>query len=398
MIRETIKSGDNRAASPFFRVFGGRLKVPNGDAVTIGDSPGNHRFEWMLLSMLIPLVVSLAVFDGFWRLGGVWTASLGAIPGTFVGLHILGFLLGAWTPRGTILIWAAALAAWSLALLRWGGETPIAWVAWAWLGFTALQVVGLIGLFWRQMMLVEGSKGNGLRLVLAVLIHLVIALIWWQFGAGWGAGAFVGMVAVWALGTFNPTNEIFGPMPMRVHGPEALLTIDDGPDPDDTPVILDLLDKHGVKAVFFVIGDKVRSFPELAKEIVARGHELGNHTMTHPQQSMWCAGPARMRREIQECSRVIEEVTGQRPRWFRAPVGHRNYFTHPIAAELGMEVVVWSRRGYDTLDREVEVIVDELTKDLGSGEILLLHESTKVAREVVERVLGELGPLAGNRQ
>ena len=112
--------------------------------------------------------------------------------------------------------------------------------------------------------------------------------------------------------------------------------------------------------------------------------------MTHPQHSMWSAGPVRMRREIAECSRVIEEVTGQRPRWFRAPVGHRNYFTHPITAELGMEVVAWSRRGFDTLDREVEVIVKELTNDLGSGEILLLHESTKLAQQVVKRVLEEV--------
>ncbi|MGB6220161.1 polysaccharide deacetylase family protein, partial [Haloferula sp.] len=146
-------------------------------------------------------------------------------------------------------------------------------------------------------------------------------------------------------------------------------------------------------AVFFVIGEKVRRFPELSKEIVARGHELGNHTMTHPQYRIWCAGPARMRREIEGCSRAVEDVTGQRPRWFRAPVGHRNYFTHPIAAELGMEVVAWSRRGFDTLDRNIEAIVTDLTKELGSGEILLLHECTKLAPRIVKRVLEEVAPL-----
>ncbi|MFC7336625.1 polysaccharide deacetylase family protein [Haloferula chungangensis] len=393
MIGETIKSGDNRAASPFFRVFGGRLKVADGDAVAMGKSVGNHSLEWAVLSTLVPGVVGVAVFDGLWRLGGCWAAWLGLLPMTFIALHVLGFLLGAWSPRGTFLVWSGALTAWALALLRWGGETPLVWVAWLWLGFIALQVLGMIGLVWQRMMRVEGPKGITLRIVLAVLIHLGIALIWWQFGAAWGASAFVGMVAVWALGTFNPTNEIFGPMPMRLDQRQALLTIDDGPDPEDTPVILDLLDKHGVKAVFFVIGDKVRRFPELAKEIVARGHELGNHTMTHPQHSMWSAGPVRMRREIEECSRVIEEMSGQRPRWFRAPVGHRNYFTHPIAAELGMEVVVWSRRGFDTLDREVEGIVDDLTRNLRYGEILLLHESTKQAPQVVKRVLEEVAPL-----
>lgn len=390
MKRETVKSGDNRAASPFFRAFGGRLKMRDADAVVMGASVGNHRLEWMLLAALIPLVVGFAIFDGLWRLGGVWAASMGVVPVTFIGLHALGFLLGAWSPRGTVLIWTGALAVWAGVLLKWGGGTPVAWVAWVWLAFVALQIVGMFGLFWRRMMLVSGSKGIALRIVLAVLVHLVILLIWWQLGLVWGLTSFVGMVAVWALGTFSPTNEFFGPMPIQVQGREPLLTIDDGPDPNDTPVILDLLDEHGVKAVFFVIGDHVRRFPELTKEIVARGHELGNHTMTHPQRSMWSAGPVRMRREITECSRVIEEVTGQRPRWFRAPVGHRNYFTHPIAAELGMEVVAWSRRGFDTLDREVEVIVKELTNDLGSGEILLLHESTKLAQQVVKRVLEEV--------
>jgi peptidoglycan/xylan/chitin deacetylase (PgdA/CDA1 family) len=395
MKAETIKARDNRAASPFFRAFGGSLKEPDGDAVRMATFAGSHRVEWILLSLVIPLMVSVAIFDGLWRVGGGWLAWLGVFPMTFIGLHVLGFLLGAWSPRVTFLVWSAALTIWAGALLRWGGETPIAWVAWLWLGITALQLLGLIGLIWQLLMRVPGRCGTNVRLGLAVLVHLLIALIWWQFGATWGLTSFVGMVIVWAIGTFMPTNELFGPMPMRWQGKEPLLTIDDGPDPEDTPAILDLLDRHGVKAVFFVIGEKVRNHPELAKEIVARGHELGNHTMTHPQHSMWSAGPIRMRREIVECSRVIEEVTGQLPRWFRAPVGHRNYFTHPIAAELGMEVVVWSRRGYDTLDRPVEEIVSDLTKDLGSGEILLLHEATKQAPEVIRRVLEEVAPLGG---
>jgi peptidoglycan/xylan/chitin deacetylase (PgdA/CDA1 family) len=387
---ETLKDSDNRAASPFFRAFGGRLKVPDGDAVRVHHFAGSHRMEWVLLSLLIPLVIGVAVFDCLWRGGGVWAAWLCVLPVTFFVLHAMSFVLGAWSPRGTFLIWGSVSALWAVAFLKWSGPTPLVWVAWVWLGFAALQLLGLAGIGWQRMMRVSGSHGTSLRIVIAVLVHLVIALICWLCGGLWGLSTFVGMVVVWALGTFIPDNQLFGPMATRIDGREPLLTIDDGPDPEDTPAILDLLDQHGVKAVFFVIGEKVRRHPELAREIVARGHELANHTMSHPQHSMWCAGPARMRREIGQCCEIIEEVTGQRPRWFRAPVGHRNYFTHPIAAEFGLEVLAWSRRGFDTLDRPVDDIVSDLTDSLGSGEILLLHEATPIARKVVKQVLDGL--------
>jgi len=167
----------------------------------------------------------------------------------------------------------------------------------------------------------------------------------------------------------------------------VLLTIDDGPDPVDTPVLLDLLDKHGKKAVFFVIGEKVRRYPDLAREIVRRGHQIGNHTMTHPAGTMWCAGSARTRCEIVECSRAIEEVTGVKPRWFRAPAGHRNWFTHPALREQGLELVGWKKRAFDAVRRDVPWIVKRLTTGVRDGDIILLHEATPIAKEVMEGVL-----------
>jgi peptidoglycan/xylan/chitin deacetylase (PgdA/CDA1 family) len=151
-----------------------------------------------------------------------------------------------------------------------------------------------------------------------------------------------------------------------------------------------LLDRFGAKAVFFVIGEKVREFPELAREIVARGHELGNHTMTHPQASMWCAGPVRTRREISDCQRAIEEVAGLAPRWFRAPVGHRNFFTHPVTSELGLEVVAWTRRAFDTVETDVEKMTSRRTDDLEDGDVLLMHQGTPVSVELLAKVLERL--------
>ena len=83
-------------------------------------------------------------------------------------------------------------------------------------------------------------------------------------------------------------------------------------------------------------------------------------------------------------------ATGQKPRWFRAPVGHRNWFTHPVCHELGMEVVAWKHRAFDTVRRDVPGIVRCLTTGVKDGDILLLHEGTPVAKEVVAGVLSVL--------
>ena len=136
-----------------------------------------------------------------------------------------------------------------------------------------------------------------------------------------------------------------------------------------------------------MIGEKVRAHPELAREVIRRGHEIGNHTLTHPQASFWCAGPWRTRREIAGCQQIIEEITGIKPRWFRAPVGHRNLFTHPVATDLGLRVMAWNRRGFDAVEKDAEKVLARILPDLSPGDIVLLHEATPIAAEVLRGVL-----------
>lgn len=389
MRRETVKDDGNRAVTPFFRMFGGRLKEPVGDAVRVAEVTALHRVEWVVLSVLVPAVLSGMLFDVLWRLGGPWLAGFGVLPALFVALHVLSFGFGRRSPGSAFWCWAGVLGAWS----TWAIGSD-AWLTlsagWVWLGFLALQGLGLLGLMWKAAMAIVGTAGLMFRASLAVVAHLLMAWVWWQYGWPLGLLWGAGVAGFWALGTFQPESRIFGPMATRVRGKGVMLTIDDGPDPQDTREFLDLLDRFGVKAVFFVIGDKLREFPELAREIVARGHELGNHTMTHPQASMWCAGPARTRREISDCQTAIEEVTGVLPRWFRAPVGHRNFFTHPVTTELGLEVVAWTRRAFDTVETDVDQMTSSLTDGVKDGEVLLLHQSTPVSVELLEGVLGRL--------
>lgn len=389
MSRETAKARGNRAVTPFFRVFGGRLKEPAGDAVRVAEVTALHRPEWLVLSVLVPGVLCALLFDALWRLGGPWLAGFGVLPALFVVLQVLSFGFGRRSPHSAFWCWAVVLGAWSVWAVACG-----AWLAglagWAWLALLGLQGIGLVALAWRGLMAVAGMGGIALRVLIAIGAHGLMAWLWWQHGWLWGMLCGAGFAGLWAFGTFRPESGIFGPMATRVRGSGVLLTIDDGPDPEDTREFLDLLDRFGVKAVFFVIGDKVREFPELAREMVARGHELGNHTMSHPQASMWCAGPARTRREILDCQKAIDEATGVVPRWFRAPVGHRNFFTHPVTRELGLEVVAWTRRAFDTVETDVGQMVSRLTDGVKDGEVLLLHQSTPVSVELLTRVLERL--------
>ena len=387
MKRETVRAVDNRAVSPWFKVFGGLGPTVQAERVRRAEGSALHRLEWIVLGAAFPLVIGVAAFDGLWRWGGAWPAALLVVPTTFILMHVLAFGLRLGNPLRAFWVWSLLLGAWSGWMVARGGETPAAWVAWAWLFWLAMQVPALLVLGWRRLMGVGGVPGLVLRGVLALAVHVAMVAIWWR--EGWQAGLACGMAicGFWALCVFRPASQIFGPVARRVEGRGPLLTIDDGPHPQDTPLILDLLDKHGVKAVFFVVGDKVREFPELAREIVARGHELGNHTMTHPQESMWIIGPWKTWREISECQKTIEEVAGVRPRWFRAPVGHRNYFTHPVTSALGLEVMAWTRRAFDAVLGDVDGIVRRLTKDLGDGDVLLMHEATPVASQLAERVI-----------
>ncbi|MCS7187906.1 MAG: polysaccharide deacetylase family protein [Armatimonadota bacterium] len=119
------------------------------------------------------------------------------------------------------------------------------------------------------------------------------------------------------------------------------LTFDDGPHPVYTPKILDTLRKYNVKATFFLIGKRVEQFPEIARRIVSEGHEVGNHTYSHPNdlpKEDW----NKIGLEIDRCSEAIEQVTGVRPKFFRPPKGFLNYKVLTLAQLKGYNIVFWT--------------------------------------------------------
>jgi peptidoglycan/xylan/chitin deacetylase (PgdA/CDA1 family) len=194
---------------------------------------------------------------------------------------------------------------------------------------------------------------------------------------------------------FVPSAQGFFPVVTRFDTArrEIWLTIDDGPDPDDTPRILALLEKHRAKATFFLIGERARRHPELVRELLRRGHQAGCHTQTHPAGTFWCASPGRVQREIDDCLETLRGC-GVCPVWFRAPVGIKNFFLGAVLAARGLGCLGWSVRSCDGIDRDPRRVAQRVLRRLRPGDIVLMHEGSGVNPAVrvtaLARVLEEL--------
>jgi peptidoglycan/xylan/chitin deacetylase (PgdA/CDA1 family) len=191
------------------------------------------------------------------------------------------------------------------------------------------------------------------------------------------------------LGTLMPRCPLFGRMIRQLPkaGNQALLTIDDGPHPQHTPAILDILDQHRIKALFFLVGERAAQHPQLVREIVARGHEIGNHSQTHPAGTFWMLRPSAMWREIADCQETLTAICPEHPpRFFRPPAGHHNLFASFLAHALGLKMMMWSARGFDGVAQHVPSITQRIARHLRAGAIVLIHEGTPVAIEVAQAV------------
>ena len=174
---------------------------------------------------------------------------------------------------------------------------------------------------------------------------------------------------------------------------EACITIDDGPDPEVTPAVLDLLDAHCAHATFFCIADQAARHPALCREILHRGHDVQNHSQRH-RHNFSLLGPRGFAREIGQAQETLAHITGVRPCYFRAPAGLRNPFLDPVLQRLDLQLVSWTRRGFDTARSDAAAITARLTRGLAAGDIVLLHDGhaarTPQGRPVVLEVLPRL--------
>lgn len=213
----------------------------------------------------------------------------------------------------------------------------------------------------------------------------------------WAASLVISNHAALTAAGLWPRSTWLGPnwrrLPTAASAGQVAITIDDGPDPDVTPRVLDVLEDAGARATFFCIGERVTANPGLSREILARGHRIENHSQRHLHYFAFL-GPRRMKSEIERAQDAIGMVTGERPRFFRAPAGVRNPFLDGVLSDLDLHLVSWTRRGLDTVTQRSEVVFERLSRGLGPGDILLLHDGhvayTAAARPVILDVLPRL--------
>ncbi|WP_155837314.1 polysaccharide deacetylase family protein [Herminiimonas sp. CN] len=211
--------------------------------------------------------------------------------------------------------------------------------------------------------------------LLATLVAapLAVAHAWrWVLAIILANHFLITLVGLWPRSTWLGPNWIRLPPASAAQG-EIALTIDDGPDPDVTPQVLEMLDRYGVKASFFCIGDNAARYPDMCRNIVERGHTLENHSQRH-RHNFSLLGLRGLRREIQAGQNTLSAITGCAPLFFRAPAGLRNIFLAPVLAGLGLHLATWSRRGFDTNTADTALVCRRLTQNLKAGDILLLHD------------------------
>lgn len=171
-------------------------------------------------------------------------------------------------------------------------------------------------------------------------------------------------------------------------GNRVSLTFDDGPSPGVTDRILKDLDRHGIHATFFMIGKKVKAYPNLAREVLAAGHELANHTYTHPYLSRYSA--QRVTEELVQCQDAIAEVTGITPVWFRPPYGAFRTNQGTIARRQDLGVAYWSVDPRDWARPGAGTIVSRVTQMARPGSIILLHDLHTQTAEATGPLLDRL--------
>jgi peptidoglycan/xylan/chitin deacetylase (PgdA/CDA1 family) len=162
------------------------------------------------------------------------------------------------------------------------------------------------------------------------------------------------------------------------------LTFDDGPDPVHTPALLDALAELRAPATFFVLGKRVDAHPELAARIVREGHELGNHTYSHPYLPL--ARSQTVARELAAADAAIERATGTRPTLARPPYGGRSPRNVRVFDRAGKRLVLWDVNSFDWKQRSPEAITERVLSRVRPGSIILLHEARDGGETTVQAV------------
>ncbi len=208
----------------------------------------------------------------------------------------------------------------------------------------------------------------------AAIASCIVAPTTWPLAVG----AIVANHAGLTVAGLWPKSRLLGPNIRKLNSKaistnKIALTFDDGPNPQITPWVLDILDRYNTKATFFCIGQSVSNHGALARQIIARGHAIENHSQHHAH-AFSTFGLGRLKTEIETAQKTISDTVGITPTLFRAPAGLRSPLLEPVLAPMGLRLVSWTRRGFDTVEKKSDNVFLRLSENLLAGDILLLHD------------------------
>lgn len=164
------------------------------------------------------------------------------------------------------------------------------------------------------------------------------------------------------------------------------LTFDDGPHPERTPPVLDVLDRHGAKATFFNVGTELRAHEALAREVVARGHALANHSLTHPRMDR--LSDASRRLEIERMDTLLTEFGASAlPGLYRPPYGHASLGLVRLCLAMQRKIVMWSRDSFDFKLSAPDVVAGFERQPPQGGQILLFHDDSAAAAPALAELI-----------
>jgi peptidoglycan/xylan/chitin deacetylase (PgdA/CDA1 family) len=194
------------------------------------------------------------------------------------------------------------------------------------------------------------------------------------------SGAAVAGLATWAgFQSMWPTSQVYGRTFIGLdRGSRYLaLTYDDGPNDPWTLRLLEVLDRHSVKATFFLLGRFVRQKPEIVRELASAGHVIGNHSWDHPR--LIFVSNAELRRQVEQTQSAIFDACGVSPRLFRPPYGGRRPGTLSAIRKLGLEPIMWNVTCYDWKATSADRVLAHARRQIHGGDVLLMHDGDQRA-------------------
>jgi peptidoglycan/xylan/chitin deacetylase (PgdA/CDA1 family) len=216
----------------------------------------------------------------------------------------------------------------------------------------------------------------GAYLLVSALVLSAATRLFSHPWTGWIAGALLLALALVLLDAFYPRVSLFLPSVRRIPQDRKektiALTFDDGPVSPYTEQILDILDRYGVKASFFCIGENVRRHPRLAREILNRGHTLGNHTHTH--RSLLLASAGTVARELDDAQCAIRKACGFEPVFFRCPKGYKSPIVARVLRRRRLVLVAYGYPVWDVQNPPATDLIGRVLKRAAPGDIVVMHD------------------------